>query len=75
MSFSLNDFNLDQVVKINATTTQPSGNICSIPYYLSSGDFATFYIRANKVDFVCRSGSSYGGGTWRIIMEYTKTTN
>lgn len=59
------------VVKTVAHTAQPNGNFVPLPYYLSTTDYAAYYINQDLL-FTYRCGESYGAGNVELEVYYTK---
>ena len=74
-SISVSGLNIDEIIKIEGTTTQSNNNIIPLIYYHSNTDFSNVYYRQGTNELIVRCGSSYGYGDTRIILEYTKTTD
>ena len=67
---------IDDIITITGTTIQSNSNIIPINYYHSSSDYANLYYKsANPESIIIRCGNSYGFGTTRLIIEFTKTTD
>ena len=74
-SISVSGLNIDEIIKIEGTTTQSNNNIIPLIYYHSSTDFSNIYYRQGTNELIVRCGSSYGYGNTKIIIEYTKATD
>lgn len=74
-SISVSGLNIDEIIKIEGTTTQSNNNIIPLIYYHSNTDFSNVYYRQGTNELIVRCGSSYGYGNTKIILEYTKTIN
>lgn len=66
---------IEEIIKLDGTTTQPSGNVTPLSYYYSSNDWSNLYYSANSNYIIIRCGSTAGFGDAKLIVEYTKTTD
>lgn len=65
----------DEVIKYNGTFKTPSGYITELPEYTNSTNYIYFVLNtANNVG-ILTIPSGFIGGIYKIIIEYTKTTD
>ena len=65
----------DKVIKYNGTITTPSGYITQIPEYTNSSNYCYFVLNTANDNATLTIPSSFVGGTFILIVEYTKATN
>lgn len=65
----------DKVINYGGTITTPSGYITQIPEYTNSNNFCYFVLNTANDDATLTIPSSFVGGTFILIVEYTKTTD
>lgn len=63
----------DEVIQYNGTITTPSGYITQIPEYTSSTNYCYFVLNTANDDATLTIPSSFVGGTFNLIIEYTKS--
>lgn len=64
----------DKVINYGGTITTPSGYITQIPEYTNSSNYCYFVLNTANDDATLTIPSSFVGGTFILIVEYTKTS-
>ena len=73
-SIDLSSYNIDTMISQTGYNIQTSGNVTNIPVYVGTNDYAcTFYRSTTTKVLELRCGSTTYG-LFKIILEYTKTT-
>ena len=65
----------DKVINYSGTITTPSGYITQIPEYTNANNYCYFVLNTANDDATLTIPSSFVGGTFILIVEYTKTTD
>lgn len=65
----------DKVINYGGTMLTPSGYVTQIPEYTNSSNYCYFVLNTANDNATLTIPSSFVGGTFILIIEYTKTTD
>lgn len=73
-SIDLSSYNIDTMISQTGFNIQTSGNVTNIPIYVEANDYVFTFYRSTTNVFELRCGNTTYG-LFKIIIEYTKTTD
>lgn len=65
----------NEVIKYNGTFKTPSGYITELPEYTNASNYIYFVLNTSNNVGILSIPSGFIGGTYNIVIEYTKTTD